>query len=381
MSHKREFLLLADDYVPAKHDVGGWWMSEKLDGHRALWDGGASRGILASDVPYANVAKDARYKVPPVATGLWSRYGKVIRAPDAWLDGLPRGVVLDGELYLGRGKFQELGSIVKTLEPDVDAWKKVMLQAIDAPSFEALFQFGELTGANWKGWLEPDMALWAHAQLWGKVCPLHPAQWSGYGLPDECFSQLVALHQAACALGHTSWRPMQQEKLPRDIGEAREMVEARLQHVTSLKGEGLMLRAPHGAWLPKRVPWLLKVKRLQDAEGTVTGFTWGRITALGSRHLGRMGALVLDYGGKRLELSGFTDVERAVMPTEDGVSYAQHGDTFVGEEAIRNEGKDASRAWAPMHFPIGTRVTFTYRELSDDGIPKEARYLRRREEP
>jgi hypothetical protein len=29
------------------------------------------------------------------------------------------------------------------------------------------------------------------------------------------------------------------------------------------------------------------------------------------------------------------------------------------------------------HFKVGDVVTFKYRELSDDGIPKEARYWRR----
>ena len=32
-----------------------------------------------------------------------------------------------------------------------------------------------------------------------------------------------------------------------------------------------------------------------------------------------------------------------------------------------------------QHFRIGQTVTFVYRELTDDGIPKEARYLRKRD--
>lgn len=37
---KRQFLMLAHDYDPKKHSILGWYMSEKLDGLRAWWDGG-----------------------------------------------------------------------------------------------------------------------------------------------------------------------------------------------------------------------------------------------------------------------------------------------------------------------------------------------------
>ena len=40
---------------PAKHDVAGWFISEKLDGTRCFWDGGMSRGVRTEDVPWASV--------------------------------------------------------------------------------------------------------------------------------------------------------------------------------------------------------------------------------------------------------------------------------------------------------------------------------------
>ena len=42
----------------------------------------------------------------------------------------------------------------------------------------------------------------------------------------------------------------------------------------------------------------------------MVGFTSGRETHKGSRLLGKIGALIVDYQGKRLELSGLTDAER-----------------------------------------------------------------------
>ena len=102
---KREFCQLAHDYVSGKYTVAGQFYSEKLDGQRAIWDGGVSRGIPKAQVPYANNDRDGRYVNPPIATGLWTRYGNVVHAPDWILDQLP-ALPLDLELYAGRKRFQ-----------------------------------------------------------------------------------------------------------------------------------------------------------------------------------------------------------------------------------------------------------------------------------
>ena len=110
---RREFLQLAHTYDPVKHQVGGWYLSEKFNGMRAYWDGGYTRGKLTSQVPFANTTKDYRRVHSPHATGLWTRYGKAIFAPKWWLDSLPQGNALDGELYAGKGKFHRLCLLLK----------------------------------------------------------------------------------------------------------------------------------------------------------------------------------------------------------------------------------------------------------------------------
>ena len=57
---KREFVMLAKDYDSKKYGIAGWFMSEKFDGMRDTWDGGVSRGKLASTIPWANTAKDKK---------------------------------------------------------------------------------------------------------------------------------------------------------------------------------------------------------------------------------------------------------------------------------------------------------------------------------
>ena len=99
----------------------------------------------------------------------------------------------------------------------------------------------------------------------------------------------------------------------------------------------------------------------------MVGFTSGRETARGSRLLGKIGALIVDYQGKRLELAGLTDAER------------EFADPSARQWATSNPGIDAPRWVEGKQFRLGQTVTFKYRELSDDGIPKEARYWRRRD--
>jgi ATP-dependent DNA ligase len=149
--------------------------------------------------------------------------------------------------------------------------------------------------------------------------------------------------------------------------EAAQQVEAFLQRVLDKGGEGVVIRNPNAVWTPKRHKGLLKYKPFEDAEARIIGFTSGRETTKGSKHLGRIGALITDYKGKRLELSGMTDAEREFSSGEMGVF------------ASANPGMDMPDWFQGRAFKVGQLVSFKFRELSDDKIPKEARYWRRRD--
>jgi ATP-dependent DNA ligase len=158
-----------------------------------------------------------------------------------------------------------------------------------------------------------------------------------------------------------------QTKLIDIPGEANDQVEAYLQRVLDQGGEGVVIRNPRSIWTPKRHRAILKYKPFQDAEARVVGFTSGRETSKGSRLLGKIGALIVDYQGKRLELAGLTDAER------------EFADQLARDWATSNPGADAPYWVESRQFKKGQTITFKYRELSDDGIPKEARYWRRRD--
>ena len=126
-------------------------------------------------------------------------------------------------------------------------------------------------------------------------------------------------------------------------GEANDQVEAYLQRVLDQGGEGVVIRNPNAIWTPKRHRAILKYKPFQDAEARVVGFTSGRETNKGSRLLGKIGALIVDYQGKRLELAGLTDAEREFAdPT--GPHWAAnnpgHRQPLLGRRQAVQEGPD-----------------------------------------
>ena len=85
-------------------DLSAYWVSEKLDGVRALWDGEA----------------------------LYSRRGNRFAAPSWFLHGFP-ATPLDGELWIGRGAFEVLSGTVRREVPEVRAWRRVRYMVFDLP--------------------------------------------------------------------------------------------------------------------------------------------------------------------------------------------------------------------------------------------------------
>lgn len=102
-------LLLAQSWT-TDVDLAGWWMSEKLDGVRAYWDG----------------------------SRLVSRLGNVLHAPDWFLAPLPK-TPLDGELWLERKAFQRTVAVVRRQDKS-DHWKQISYVVFDAPAQTSPFE-------------------------------------------------------------------------------------------------------------------------------------------------------------------------------------------------------------------------------------------------
>jgi DNA ligase-1 len=353
---KRTFLQLSQTYK--EQSTMGWFASNKLDGMRCFYDGGVSRGVPTIQVPWANTVKDGRLVNESIATGLWSRIAKPLYAPDWWLDSLPN-FPLDGELYLGEGKFQQLTSIVKS-HSGTD-WSDVKYMVFDSPPLDTVLADGtiEVRMGNVVYHLTfKDCMKWVSERSEGSVRTLTKGQ--PFEFAYGWLKKNLVLNDVV--------RLVDQEQLPFTQEACRMRVEEKLNQVVDAGGEGLVLRNHMVPWKAERAHSCLKHKPFFDAEGTVIGYMWGRETDYGSRLLGKMGSLLLDFNGKELKLSGFGDAEREMVPTGH----------WIRNEAYTNPGSRVSSDWHNPLYPIGSQVTLKYRELTNDGLPKEARVLRRR---
>jgi len=211
-----------------KHqNVDGWWCSEKLDGIRAVWDG----------------------------SNFWSRSGNRLNVPIEWSSQFPQ-VVLDGEIFGGRGNFQSTSGTVRTKKGTYEQWRSLDFHVFDAP----------------------DMA----------------------SLPFE--KRQVYLQQLIRNQKHLKLCE-QQPILTLEVPE-------KLAAITAVNGEGLMLRKPKSLYIFKRTSILLKVKKMQDAEAVVIGYEYGS-----GRNTGICGSLVCEYRGKMFKCgSGLSDQQRRNPP-------------------------------------------------------------------
>jgi len=344
-----EFIQKAQDLNLKKHQTSLRWMSEKLDGHFALWDGGITRGLPKSEVPWANLDGDARFKIAQYSTGLWTSYANVYHAPIWWLNTLP-SCPLVGELYM-EGHRQDLSSIIKKMDGSSD-WSEVKFHVFDIPSYSNWLQNREVKNTNYKkkffGFVE-----------WAMKRPNI----------DTYFIRPIPFNEVLGIFINTGYWGKVIEIVPqiRLDETADEVIKEFLDRIMSKGGEGIVLRNDM-AWYPTRNFNAVRVKPLKDMEGTVVGYTAGRETDKGSKLLGKMGALILQLdSGVRLELSGFTDEERLL--NVDGYAWA-----------LVNPGKELPEHIEASNFPRGSRVTFKYRCLTKDGVPQEARYWRKRDD-
>ena len=344
---KREFLMLASK-CEEEARIGGFYASEKLNGVLGYWDGGITRGLRVEDVPFANVGKTGAGRV---ATGLWSRYGKPYSAPEWFLDKLPP-CPLAGELYIGRGKFQETLSAVRKYVPVDSEWQPVKLHAFDIPPHPAQWIPGRIHCREWRVEWGEEIGKWVPQRI--KKVP----QIGGMSLEPYFHNVIKELGQLSA---FTSMVQVRQELLPVTTDAGARRARVMFEEVLSGGGEGLILRHPSSHWLPIRSKDYLKMKPKYEGEGTLVGVITGKETNDGSRNLGKIGSLLVLWRGIVVGVGGLTDEERELPP--EGREWAErHPDEALPEHL--------------MHQSKGTLIAFTYLELSKDGVPKSANISR-----
>ena len=237
-------------------DPAPYLVSEKYDGVRGHWDGSVLR----------------------------YRSGRIVPAPAWFTARLPR-TPLDGELWLGRGRFDELSGIVRKTVPVDAEWHQVRYMVFELPGAAGTFA--------------------------------ERAQRIREFAAQAAWPQLVAVEQTPV----------------RD----REALQRRLAATVAQGGEGLVLHLASAAYRPGRSDVTMKLKPALDTEAVVVAHHAGR-----GRYTGQLGALeVRAPDGRRFLIgSGFSDAQRRDPP------------------------------------PVGSVVTYRYRDLSSTGLPRFASFLR-----
>ena len=242
--------------APAHFDPSKYLISEKLDGVRALWDGSTLR----------------------------FRSGRTIAAPAWFLAKLPK-TPLDGELWLGRGKFDLLSGMVRKAQPVDTEWEQLKYMVFELPH--------------------------------------------GVGT----FAERAALLKLVVrGVGWSQLQGVEQFRIPNQA-----VLRDRLKAVNAAGGEGLMLHLASAPYVTGRSDVLLKFKSLADAEAEVIGHVPGK-----GKYAGMTGALqVRTADGQQFRLgTGLSDEERKNPPA------------------------------------IGTMVTYTFRDVTPNGKPRFASFLR-----
>ncbi|MGR5146935.1 DNA ligase [Photobacterium alginatilyticum] len=239
---------LQPELSSSQNAISAYYASEKLDGIRAFWNG----------------------------EQLVTRTGKAIAAPDWFIESLPSNIQLDGELWAGRGLFQQVAATVLDHSPNDKQWQAIHYMVFDIPSSPYRFE-----------------------------------------------RRLKQLSEVIATID----RPHLQA-VPQYTYTDRNALDTKLDEITAGNGEGIMLHHKDNLYSHGRSDRLLKVKRYQDAEAVVIGYEDGN-----GKFSGKMGALwVLTADNVKFKIgTGFNNDERENPPLIGSIiNYRYNGYTDSG---------------------------------------------------
>ncbi len=221
-------------------------ISEKLDGVRGYWNGKA----------------------------LFTRQGYVIAAPTWFTANFP-DYPLDGELWLGRGQFEAMSSLIRQSAAKEEDWRKVRFMVFDVPKADGDFQ---------------HRYQFALTELSGK----------------SHYLKVIAQFQV----------------------DSLEALYQQLDALVAKGAEGLMLHRSSAMYMIGRNPNLMKLKPYYDAEALVIAHIPGK-----GQFAGQMGAIRVQTPDDRIFNigTGFSLAERQHPPKVGAIiTYKYLGLTVNG---------------------------------------------------
>jgi DNA ligase-1 len=264
--------MLAKEYEPKKHNVVGWYCSEKYDGVRGFWKASEKK--------------------------MYSRGGKVYTLPKFIQEQLSKVKIdLDGEIWFGHDTFDICSGAARKDACDSKVWENVKYMVFDTPDLDLEYE---------------DRQILINTEL-----------------KDLKNVDIVKYFIVT-----------------KDTDLMKE-----LKKIEDNKGEGLMLRKPKSMYEMKKSNCLLKVKSWKFDEAEVIGYDPGD-----GRLEGMVGSLVLKHEtfGSFKVGTGLVDEIRKELDNE---------------KRVENKKKNAN-------IPVfGDKITFRYKELTKNNIPKMPSYI------
>lgn len=242
----------------------GWFLSEKYDGIRAIWTG---KNLVSRPVKKDGVLK-----------------GKVFSYVPIWfLNMLPIDTPLDGEIWFGRGKFQEVSGlsnfkISKKITVDYldSIWKNVKYMVFDIPNHKGSF-------------IERQDTL------------------------KKCIEDLDIKH------GINNQIIYSQNEEIKDINDLEDYYKKYIEN----GAEGVIIREPNSLYECKRSKLMLKMKITDDNEAYVLDYQLGTE----GKYKGLLGSLKCKLeNGKIFSIgTGFNDIMRKEYNMKDSIHYIPLG--------------------------------------------------------
>jgi DNA ligase-1 len=246
MDNLKPKIQLATTYF-SPEKINDYWVSEKLDGMRGYWTG----------------------------TTLLSRQGNKINVPSWFIMNWPN-IAMDGELWIGRGKFQATISCIKRLAINNSCWRNIRFMLFDLPK---------------------------------NTSP---------------FTQRITAMEALVKHHHSPYLNVITQFKVTTI----KILDEKLIDIVNNGGEGLMLHHQNAYYTQGRSRHLMKLKHYQDAEAVVIEHIKGR-----GKYQGMLGALVVKTP-ENISFkigSGFTDKQRSNPPPIGSIiTYKYTGKTLRG---------------------------------------------------
>lgn len=240
--------------------------------------------------------------------------------PPWFISTLPPGIALDGEIWIGRGMFQSTGKLSNikpgssySLKEIDDIWSGKDGNPVIFKVFDA---------PSHEGPFEKRMAFLQNVVLDRRRC------WEQLEYPNKNVYPLQFTEQIKI--------------------QSMEQLVNLYTNLTSNGAEGIMIRAPGSPYEEKRSKYMLKYKIKEDAECIVRGYLQGE-----GRLQGMLGALRCEMikDGRETGVfsnigSGFSDFQRKYYNVPSSSEY----------------------------IPLGSIVSFSYMEMTNDGVPRHPVY-------